>query len=72
MIHLPMSGPPSASYVMSVEEQENFNPVLFVERLKSAGFKFLSEDCPIKLAGYHQRLPQEDGSVIWRQWVTSN
>jgi hypothetical protein len=57
---------------MSVQEQIDFDPDLFVERMKAAGFKFISDKCPIKLAGRHKTINQPDGTVLWQQWMVLN
>jgi hypothetical protein len=54
--------------VLTVEEQKSFDPVAFVAKLKAAGFKFVSEACPVKLAPGWDTIPGPDGQVIWRQW----
>jgi hypothetical protein len=60
---------PDASYTMTKEDQDNFDPGEFVAKLKAAGFKFISEDCPIKLAGSHLRVKLPNGTVVWQQWL---
>lgn len=55
------------TYLMTAEEQKNFNPVKFVTKLKEAGFKLENESCPVKLVQPWDKIDVEDG-VLWRQW----
>ena len=55
-------------YIMSENEQANFDPDNFVANLKAAGFRFDSESCPFKLTQPWDKIAGAGGSVIWRQW----
>jgi hypothetical protein len=56
------------TYTMTIEEQANFDPAAFTEKLKAAGFKLDSEQCPVKITRPFDRVATPDGVVIWRQW----
>lgn len=56
------------TYIMSVDEQRNFDPDAFTFNLKLAGFEFDNDTCPIKLRDPWLRVTLESGAVLWRQW----
>jgi hypothetical protein len=54
-------------YILSKEEQANFDPDKFTENLKAAGFEFDSTVCPIKIKQPWDRITAYD-CTMYRQW----
>jgi len=54
---------------LTIEAQaiKRFSPEAITKRLKTAGFKFHSDVCPVKFAGKFGARKNEDGSVTFRQ-----
>lgn len=55
--------------VLTKDEQVNFHPGKFFDKLKAHGFRFESEACPFKLVEPWDRVDGGDGAVVYRQWV---
>jgi len=56
------------TYVLTVAEQDSFDPVRFTAHLKRRGFRFISERCPVQLAKPFTMEKMPDGTVVWTQW----
>jgi hypothetical protein len=54
-------------YIMTDDEIRNFDPHTFVASLKTAGFKFDTEECPVKITKPWDKIEMA-GGIIWRQW----
>jgi hypothetical protein len=62
---------PTRTYLMTREEQRNFDPARFTANLKAAGFVFDHEVCPIKLKRPFDQIAAADDAIQWRQWDVS-
>ena len=56
------------TYVLTLEEQSNFDPVRLVANLKRRGFRFISDSCPVKLVRPFTIEPKLDGTFVYTQW----
>lgn len=57
----------SVHCLLSPEDLENLTHTEFVKKLKAQGFRFDSEDCPVKVTRPCQQTQLPDGSVMWQQ-----
>jgi hypothetical protein len=57
------------TYLMTAEEQANFDPYLFTQHLKDAGFEFDSEMCPVQIKKPWDRVDLGNGDFLYRQWL---
>ena len=56
------------TYISTREELEMIGPEQFAARLKAAGFRMLSVECPIKIAQPWKCTEREDGTVVFAQY----
>jgi hypothetical protein len=53
---------------LTQDDQLNFDPVAFTERLREAGFKFDRDTCPVKITKPWDMVKAGDGTLVYRQW----